>query len=85
MNKYPAILFTAVSFSLSWAVILSVTAFGQSTNSLHQSAQAWAFTVILGILAAYGIGSLNLAGTFWASSQTGKELDTRSTDPRSTS
>lgn len=68
MNKYPAILFTATSFLLAWALILLSYLQGDPANSLHQSAQAWAFTVVLGILAAYGIGSLNLNGTFFGTS-----------------
>jgi hypothetical protein len=54
-NKYPGIAFITVAFSLSWGVIGLTTVYGDKTNSLHTSAQAWAFGVVIAILVAYGL------------------------------
>lgn len=57
-NKYPGIMFVALSFGLAWSVIGLVTWAGEPSNSLHTSAQAWAFVVVLGVLGAYGVSSV---------------------------
>jgi hypothetical protein len=58
-NKFPGIIFIAVSFALAWVVVGLVTYFGLPTNSLHTSAQSWAFVLILAVLAGYGLGSIS--------------------------
>lgn len=57
-NKYPAILFIAASFVLAWITIGLVTWAGSPTNSLHTSAQSWAFVLILATLATFGLTSI---------------------------
>lgn len=56
--KYPGVAFIANAFILAWAVIGATTWMGTPTNSLHTSAQSWAFVVILGVLASYGASSV---------------------------
>jgi hypothetical protein len=57
-NKYPGVVFIAAAFILAWGVIGATTGFGSPANSLHASAQSWAFVVVLGILAGYGLSGI---------------------------
>lgn len=57
-NKYPGIIFITASFVLAWGIIAFTIFNGDKTNTLHSSAQAWAFVVILGVLVSYGLTSL---------------------------
>lgn len=57
-NKYPGVLYVGASFVLAWLLIGAVTYAGTATNSLHSSAQSWAFVVVLAVLAAYGLSTV---------------------------
>jgi hypothetical protein len=56
-NKYPNIAFFTANMVGAWAVIGLTTYYGDKTNSLHTSAQAWAFSLVIAILAVYGLAS----------------------------
>lgn len=64
--KYPAILFFAFAFALAWLVIALVTFTGVPTNSLHSSAQAWAFSVVIIVLGTFGA---TIAVDIWRAKQ----------------
>lgn len=60
-NKYPGVLFIGLAFGLAWATIAFTTVLGNPMNSLHGSAQAWAFTIVIGVLVSYGLSWLGEA------------------------
>jgi hypothetical protein len=56
--KQPGVTIIVFAFALAWIVIGLTTVYGVPTNSLHTSAQAWAFGVVIAVLVAFGLPSV---------------------------
>lgn len=52
-----ALIFAGLTEIVCWVVVGLVTVYGKPGNSLHESAQSWAFAMIGIVLAGLGFGA----------------------------
>lgn len=52
-----ALIFAGVTEIICWGVVALTTIYGKPGNTLHESAQSWAFAMIGVVLAGLGFGA----------------------------